>query len=102
MILNARYAIRDGDGDEGGATSESIISNTRYAVRDNCILTASNEGIGSGFNNCIAVFTTIIYGIAIFNGHRCEGEAIFESKTSNACYAIRDCNRGEGGAMTES
>ena len=29
MISNARYTIRDGDGGEGGAISESIISNAR-------------------------------------------------------------------------
>ena len=99
---NARYTIGDGDGGEGGATIESIISNARYAVRNDCILTASNEGIGSGFNNCIAVFTTIIYGIAIFNGHRCEGGAISESTFSYARNAIRDGDRGEGGAIVES
>ena len=76
LISNARYAIGDGDRGEGRATTESITSNARYAVRNDCILTASNEGIGSGFNNRIAVFTTIVNCITILYDHGSNGSAI--------------------------
>ena len=33
-ISNTCYAIRDGNGGEGGATSKSTIFNSRYAVRN--------------------------------------------------------------------
>ena len=34
LISNARHAVRDSDGGEGGATFERLISNARHAVFD--------------------------------------------------------------------
>ena len=64
---NARYAIGDGDGGEGGATIESIISNARDAIWDNCVLTTNNKGIGSGFDDSIAIPAAVVGGITTFN-----------------------------------
>ena len=102
IISNAGYAVGDGDRGKGGATIESLISNARYAVGDNCIFTTSNKGVCRSFNNSIAVVTTIISGITIFHFHRGEGGAIIESTMSNARYAITDSDGGEGGASRES
>ena len=46
---NTRYAIGDGDGGEGGATSKSTISNARYAVRDGDSLFFAGAGNESRF-----------------------------------------------------
>ena len=92
IISNARYAIRDGDGGEGGAFIESKHSNARDAVRDNRVLTTSNKGISSGFDNRIAVITAIVDSITLFNYHRGEGGTISESIISNARDALRDGN----------
>ena len=124
-ISNARYAIGDSEGGEGGAITESITSNARNAVGDNRVLTTSNKGISSGFDNRITVVAAIVGSITFFYYHRGkggatresmlsnardairdgdggEGEAIPESITSNARYAVRDSDRGEGGAIFES
>lgn len=50
MISNARYAVRDGDGGEGGTIIESIISNARYAVGSTIV------GNGLWDNNFARVF----------------------------------------------
>ena len=91
IISNARYAIRDGDGGEGGAFIESKHSNARDAVRDNRVLTTSNKGISSGFDNRIAVVATIV-GSITFYYHGGEGGTISESIISNARDALRDGN----------
>ena len=124
IISNARYAIRDGDGGDGGATKESIISNTRYAVGDsdrseggaiiestisntryaigdNRVLTTCNKGVGSGFNNCVAILTTIVGGITTFDYHGGKGGAATESQISNAHYAVWNVDGSECGATRE-
>ena len=67
IISNARYAVGDGNGSEGGATKESIISNARDAIRDNCILTTCNKRISSRFNNRITILATIVGSITTFD-----------------------------------
>ena len=89
MNSNTRYAVRDGDGGER-TTTESLFSNACYAVGDDCILAASNKGIGGSFYNRIAIFTTIVCAITAFNYHRGEGTATTESTMSNTRYAVRD------------
>ena len=90
-ISNARNAIRDGDGGEGGP-SESSLSNARYAVRD------SHRGEGG------AILESPISNAryAIGDSDRGEGGAIIESILSNARYTIRNGEGGEGGALIES
>ena len=102
MLSNARYTVGDSNGEELRATIESIISNAHYAVRDGCILTTSNKGISSGFDNRIAIIATIVCGISALHINRGEGYAAFESIYPNACNAVGDGNGGEGGAMLES
>ena len=122
---NARDAIWDGDRGDGTATTESPISNARYAVGDNRVLTTCNKGVGSGFNNCVAILTTIVGGITTFDCYGSKPRAAIESPFSNAryaiwdgdgdkrratikgicsdaCYAVRDNDRGEGGTSQES
>ena len=84
------------------AIKESHLFNTRNAVRDNCVLAASNKGIRCSLNNRIAIFATIVSVITAFNYYRGKGGATPESGHSNTRYAFRDSNRGEGGAITES
>ena len=93
---NTRYTIRDSDRGEGGAIIESIISNARYVIGNGGIFAASYEGVGGCFNNRIAIFTTIIYGITTFNYHGSEGGATRESIISNTRYVFWDCNGSEG------
>ena len=81
---------------------ESIISNARHAVGDNCVLTTCYQCIGCCLDNGIAVITTIVFCIATFYYHRGEGGATNESQLSNARYAVGDSHRGEGGAIPES
>ena len=50
-MSNACYAVRDGDGGEGGAVTERSTSNARYAVRD------GDRG------ECIIVIECIIFDI---------------------------------------
>ena len=88
IISNTHYAVGDSNRGERMASIKSILSNTRYAIGDDCILAASNEGIGSSFYNRIAVLTTVIYRVATFNDHR--HQRIAESSTSNICYAVAD------------
>ena len=102
LISNALNAVRDGDGGEGAAIIESSLSNARYAIGDNCILTASNEGIGRSFNNRIAILAAIVGSIAAFDYHRGEGGAIFENINANARDAVGDGDGGEGAAKRES
>ena len=95
MISNARYTIRDSDGGEGGATRESTTSNARYVIGNGGIFAACYEGVGGCFNNRIAIFTTIIYGITTFNYHGSEGGATRESRTSNTRYVFTDSHGGQ-------
>ena len=71
---------------EGGATFESTISNTRYAVGD------SNRGEGG------AIIESIISNArhAVGNSDGGEGSAIIESIPFNACYAIGSTVVGNG------
>ena len=101
-LSNTRHTIGDGHRGKGGATKESIISNARDAVRDDCILATCNQGIGGSFNNRIAILTAVVGSITCFYHHGGEGEAQNESRTSNARDAIRDGDGGEGGAIRES
>ena len=59
LISNARYAITDSDGGEGGARPESPISNARYAVRD------SNGGKGGATRESMISnpFSSLLNGI---------------------------------------
>jgi type IV secretory pathway VirB2 component (pilin) len=102
MLSNARYTVGDSNGEELRATIESIIFNAHYAVGDGCILTTSNKGISSGFDNRIAIIATIVCGISALHINRGEGYAAFESIYPNACNAVGDGNGGEGGAILES
>ena len=90
IISNARYAVRDGDRGEGGATIERFISNTRHAVRD-------GDG-GKGRANSKCPLSNARY--AIGDGDEGEGGALIESIISNASNAVRNsgilttCNKG--------
>ena len=92
-ISNARNAIGDDDGGEGGAAIKSRNSNTRDAIGDCCILTTNNKGIGSGFDDSIAIPATVVGGITAFHYYSNEGGARSKSTISNTRDAIRD---GEG------
>ena len=81
---------------------ESTISKVRDTIGDNRVLTTSNKGISSGFDNRIAVVVAIVGSITFFNYHRDEGGAITESRNSNARYAVRNGDGGERGATFES
>ena len=59
IISNARYAIRDGDGGEGGAVIESSISNACDAIGDAVV---SND-FGDSDGGDRRVGTTNLYGI---------------------------------------
>ena len=75
---------------------ESPLSNTRYAIGDNRVLTTSNKGISSGFDNRIAVVAAIVSSITFFYYHGGKGGAIRKSILFNGCDAIRDGDGGEG------
>ena len=98
---NTRDAIRNSDGGKT-ATIESTPSNARYAVGDGGILATNNKSIGSSFDNSITILTTIVVGVSIFHYNRSKPRAPRKSLISNARDAIRDGNRGEGGATIES
>ena len=68
MISNARYAIADGDGGEGGALIESSISDARNTIRDD------NRGEGgaiseSPLSNACNVVGNAIVGDAFRNAN---------------------------------
>ena len=128
LFTNTSYTTRDSNGSKGEIIMKCILSNARYTLRDNRILATIDKSICCSFNNSIAILTTIICTISLFNDYRSEprairvssegirsdtlyavrdnnrgkGRTIAECKISNTCYAIRYNNRGEGGAMRES
>ena len=85
-ILYTDYAIRDGDGGEGGATIERLQSNARYAIRN------SNGGEGGAILESLLSNTCN----AIRDSNRGEGAAIKESLISNAGYTIGSAVIGDG------
>ena len=80
LTSNARYAVGDSDGLEGGAIFERRTSNARYAVAD------SNRGEG------VAIFESIISNAryAVGDSDGLEGGATMESIISNARHAVGD------------
>lgn len=83
---NARYAIWDGDGGEGGATIESFISNACDAVGD------GDRGESIALREC-SIFDT---RDAIRNRNTSEGRAVKESKITYLRYTVDDAIMGNG------
>ena len=102
LISNARYAVGNSNRGQRRAIIESIIPNTRDAVRDSGILTTCNKGVSFSFDNCIAVVAAIVDSITFFYKHRGKGSAMSKSRPTNARYAVRDGDGGKGGAIIES
>ena len=102
MISNTRYAVRDGNGGEQGAISESIISYTFNAIRDRCIFAASNKGVSRCFNYRITIITAIISGVTIFHDKGSEFVAITENSLSNSIHTIAYSDGGEGETTPEN
>ena len=67
LLSNTRYAVRDSNRSQTIAIIESIISNSRNAVGDNGRFAASNKGIGSSFDDGIAILAAIVSDITFFN-----------------------------------
>ena len=53
-----------------------MISDTCDTIRDDSIAATSNKGIGSCFDDCIAVLATVVDGITTFDYYRSQGGAI--------------------------
>ena len=97
MIFYVRYAVGDGDGGEGGAIIESIISNARYAVGD------ADGGEGGASIESIIFYAR--YAVGDADGG--EGGATRESILSNSYYAIwngdgRECIASRESSLSNS
>ena len=103
IISNARYAVRDRDARQAGATGERILTNARYAVRDRDARQAgaTGERIISNARHAvrnrdarqsatIAERTISNARHAVSDRDACQSATIVERKTSNARYAVRD------------
>ena len=127
---NARDAIRDSHRGQRRATSESIISNACYAVRDShrgqrrAILESIRTNACHVVRNYQIFDFLVVYIEIVWTVHwisttdtklnvapTCniasiigfgQRRAIFESRISNAGHAVRDSDRGEGGAISKS
>lgn len=70
IFFNFKYRFWNADGSQAFMSFESILSNSCYRVWDNGILTPCDEFICDGFNNCVAIISTVIDFVVVVNMNR--------------------------------